>query len=702
MLLLPIVIVIFFNLRPGSCFMAKVYILNHGPFWKTRGNHIQFSERVYPQLENGLAFFYLQNELKLSSKSLTNIILNYSWIMYLKVDTNLRPTVEVFESFGFKKRHIRKLVEQVPSVLAINKDWTLPEKLISLEKMFCLHNPRHLVKVVTAQPLLLTSSVERNLAVANFLGETMGLEAEDIKAMLLKHPQVAMVGVGVLTACWSVLTEVYGFTEREASGLILKHPELLSRAMLNDGSTRVELLRRELGVIPPFREAQKLVLRYPALLFLDVSFFLQPNIDVLKKHMKISSEHMIDMLQICPQLLGFHPITLERRILTLLWILTGEKNYIDDMPEPKVPRRGMVSEEVEEVESEDIVIVVDPEEDAALRYSPSPSFSYIYSSEDDIDYDYDYVNVSSGSGAVRGVDLLAPLQHDHDLVPHSSVYVSGSASTDGEGEDRYRDRDLASSSDKGSRNLLLLPLPTHSTTRHHNNVNSHVYSYSNSNGIKDIRGRAAVHLSEVEAVRLIRRVPSVISFRSERSLSVLATVAITLDLTTDELTRCLISYPRLLSFSVDGKLVQFFQELATLAIECEKQRQRHIQTHRSTQRHMLTEIHTEVSDDKVKDSSSGSGSGSLSVAAVRGMLRSVILRFPPLLGYSVDRLMQRGRDMLSLGGGLEWEEIVNVVRRPEDAHLRWMDKIKDKHMFLQKTDVDVDDVDDNDVDVGMD
>ena len=102
---------------------------------------------MYPQLESALAFFYLQNELKLSSKALSNVLLKYSWVLYLRVDDNLRPTVGVLESFGFKRRHIRQMVEQVPSVLAINQEWTLPEKLISLEKMFSLHLPKYLVKV---------------------------------------------------------------------------------------------------------------------------------------------------------------------------------------------------------------------------------------------------------------------------------------------------------------------------------------------------------------------------------------------------------------------------------------------------------------------------------------------------------------------------------------------------------------------------
>lgn len=57
-----------------------------------------------------LTYFYLRNVLRIREASLTNVILKYSWIMYLRVETNLRPTVDVYKSFGFKQSHIRSMV----------------------------------------------------------------------------------------------------------------------------------------------------------------------------------------------------------------------------------------------------------------------------------------------------------------------------------------------------------------------------------------------------------------------------------------------------------------------------------------------------------------------------------------------------------------------------------------------------------------
>jgi hypothetical protein len=85
------------------------------------------------QLNTNFAFFYLQNVLKISESSLMRITMKHNWILYLKPETNLIPTIQVFASFGFTEKDVKKMVEVVPSVLAINHNWTLPEKLFTLQ-----------------------------------------------------------------------------------------------------------------------------------------------------------------------------------------------------------------------------------------------------------------------------------------------------------------------------------------------------------------------------------------------------------------------------------------------------------------------------------------------------------------------------------------------------------------------------------------
>ena len=135
-------------------------------------------------------FFYLKYELKLSEATLMKILTKHSWIMYLKVESNLKPTIDTFKSFGFKDRDIKLMIELVPSILGINYEWTLPEKLISLQQMYSL-NRMNLVKIVTNQPWLLSSSISRNLEISNFFVENMNLNSDDVKKLITTYPTVA-------------------------------------------------------------------------------------------------------------------------------------------------------------------------------------------------------------------------------------------------------------------------------------------------------------------------------------------------------------------------------------------------------------------------------------------------------------------------------------------------------------------------------
>jgi len=209
----------------------------------------------YPDLQENVAFFYLQKVLKIHDKIMTRIVLKHSWILYLRVESNLKPTVAVLHSFGFRDDDIRKLVEVTPSILGLNHEWSIPEKLLSIEKMFYLSKPSQLVKVkrdfledelwlivhsrnqqvVTSQPYLLTSSVERNLVISKFLLTDIGFSPEQLRRIVINHPSVTMLNINKLNAYWSVLTVVYGFSELEARQLIIKYPRILSRELLKGG-----------------------------------------------------------------------------------------------------------------------------------------------------------------------------------------------------------------------------------------------------------------------------------------------------------------------------------------------------------------------------------------------------------------------------------------------------------------------------------
>lgn len=193
-----------------------------------------------------LTFFYLKYELKLGEATLMKILTKHSWITYLKVESNLKPTIEVFKSFGFKDRDIKLMIELVPSILGINHEWTLPEKLISLQQMYSL-NRANLVRIITSQPWLLSSSINRNLEVSNFFVENMNLNSDEVKKMIINYPTVTMTSINVLRSSWSILTDIYGLDDDIARKMCVKYPRLLSRSLVNDADERIKFFGEELG-----------------------------------------------------------------------------------------------------------------------------------------------------------------------------------------------------------------------------------------------------------------------------------------------------------------------------------------------------------------------------------------------------------------------------------------------------------------------
>ena len=193
-----------------------------------------------------LTFFYLKYELKLGEATLMKILTKHSWIMYLKVESNLKPTIEAFKSFGFKDRDIKLMIELVPSILGINHEWSLPEKLISLQQMYSL-NRVNLVKIVTNQPWLLSSSISRNLEISNFFVENMNLNSDEVKKMIVNYPSITMSSINVLRSSWSILTDIYGLDDDIARKMCIKYPRLLSRSLVNDADERIKFFGEELG-----------------------------------------------------------------------------------------------------------------------------------------------------------------------------------------------------------------------------------------------------------------------------------------------------------------------------------------------------------------------------------------------------------------------------------------------------------------------
>ena len=288
------------------------------------------TERTFNLLnERDSNIFYLKEELELDDKTMMNIIRKHSWVLYLDVESNLIPTIEALSDSGFTLDDIRRLVAKVPSILGIDSVWTIPEKLLSLQHMFYL-NSSHLCDVIIEQPMLLTSSIDRNYEVASFLSDKIGLLPKEITQIMTSSklgPTMAMTSYAVLSLSWSLLTTDYGLTPTQAKKLVKSYPNVLSHRFLDYHAERVKFLEI-LGVPLKSELCIKLILKNPKILVIDASYFLFSNYETICESLaSLSTDKITKMLCIHPQLLTLHPLTLFRSCNFNMYLLTGINKF---------------------------------------------------------------------------------------------------------------------------------------------------------------------------------------------------------------------------------------------------------------------------------------------------------------------------------------------------------------------------------------
>ena len=563
--------------RINSRLLAKNYIL--------RRSDTEDSVSDRPEIRE-LTFFYLQNDLELEKRHLDRIVQKYPWVLYLRVDRNLKPTVQVLTSFGFKKKDIRELVQKVPSILAINHEWSLPEKLLSLQKMYSL-SKGNLVKIVVRQPYLLTSSINRNYKVSTFFSQVMALSTGQTVSLVQEHPSLTMKNYNILTECWDLLLDVYGLDEREARSMCLHRPGVLSRNTLLDYNERVVFFTEELNSPPPFSGIQKMILRFPEILFIDIDIFLRPNIMLLKEYLQAETEEIQIMLQVFPQLLGYNPNTLEYRILQKLYLLTGISEYNEMLLEREADNDFLRREKNN----------VDDEHD-----------------DDDSDEPI-YAEDKFGGDAPPKV---------YDLIRETVLMRSSPSET-----------------------VLLLS----SSATYEEIIEANCFN---------------LNLDVSKAQKSLRYNPWILVYRLERTHGVLHTLAVTLGLTTQDLSRMVSIYPRLLSLRpADGKLNELLVFMAESAAE-------YLQKAGDFEEPLSYDYEGKDSDATVSSEYSYDFVNVYRSNTIRSMVRFIVLQYPLLLGTSMTTV--KAKMGLLLSHGLQWVDFNPLLRKSAKREVTFLEE----------------------------
>lgn len=185
-------------------------------------------------------------------------------------------------------------------------------------------------------------------------------------------------------------------------------------------------------------------------------------------------------------------------------------------------------------------------------------------------------------------------------------------------------------------------------------------------------------------------VPWLFSYRPERSERILSTLAVSLALSRSELTRCVALYPRLFCLSVDGKISEVLRTLAEAASDYITSEDALItgslirsgnKIPPSLQKLMRPATLPNIDDTEfLKDLQTefnifGTEQEKIAILKVRKdrvrkMVRQVILKFPLVLGTSMEKIESR---LLSMKDArAPWDDFVTILRRSPEKHSEWM------------------------------
>ena len=125
--------------------------------------------------------------------------------------------------------------------------------------------------------------------------------------------------------------------------IIASYDQVLTKSTLKSSSLRVSFFSEELGMPPPFSDVQKVVLRCPQILWLDMDVFMRPNCRILKEQLDLDKEGVKKLLLFFPAVLCYNPMTLQRACRQALAMLTGSDTPPLILMRMRYPRHTNIS-----------------------------------------------------------------------------------------------------------------------------------------------------------------------------------------------------------------------------------------------------------------------------------------------------------------------------------------------------------------------
>ena len=476
---------------------------------------------------------------------------------------------------------------------------------------------------------MLTSSVQRNLDILEFLQETIAFSSQEISQLIYNRPQILMTSLPTLRICWAVLTDVYGFSNAEARALIRKMPSLLSTALVKKQRDKVLYFSSKLNLPPPFSEIQTLVKRCPRLLTFDLEYFIKPNVGLLEHYLRVNHETLHKMVRLHPTLLLHNPRTLESRIVAVLHFLTGNDSF------------------------KNCTSTLDPAvfQPKKAQNLGVPERYPVDDDDDDLSYDQLMDDVLGSFELTLNDTSSLEALIDSDVIERS-MRVSESSFLAETGADLPPELNL---------DLIFDIVYSH--------VGDGAVDNAYSEGELDFRSTQIFYemsrrlcLTETKAVSICCSIPCILSYRPQRNSRVASSLAVSLGMTSEEISKCVSTYPRLVCLSAEGKLSAVLRLLASSAAHWLSSVLSALP--RFEQLAFIRAQRARTANDVQSFSGCDYDAAAFMYRRgnlIRALVRGLIIRYPNILGTSLDKISAAVDKVID--SELAFDQVLRLLRK---------------------------------------
>lgn len=215
-----------------------------------------------------IAYFYLQNELKIPSEDMWKITNEAGSILGLTART-LRHKVELLRrTMELSDEDIRTMMKRHPSVLQLSADKNLAPTIL-------------------------------------FLQRALDLSREDLRALIVPFPSILCYSMTTLKEKINVFTKILGFSIDECRSLFVNQPKLLTAGVKTGLLPRVKFMVGEMEM--PIDEFRTLIKRNPLILLYSLEHNLRPKLIfffIMTLHM--DTRHLSKLLLKYPQVIDYN------------------------------------------------------------------------------------------------------------------------------------------------------------------------------------------------------------------------------------------------------------------------------------------------------------------------------------------------------------------------------------------------------------